>query len=42
MWYLNLDYINIGAFGKVVKVVHKRTKLVYALKEINKRNLKEN
>jgi len=30
-----------GAFGKVVKVMHKRTKLIYALKEINKKNLKE-
>lgn len=31
-----------GAFGKVVKCVHKKSKLVYAIKEIDKRNLKEN
>ncbi|KRX08685.1 Protein kinase-like domain [Pseudocohnilembus persalinus] len=31
-----------GAFGKVMKCVHNRSKLVYAIKEIDKRNLKEN
>lgn len=31
-----------GAFGKVMKCVHNRSRLVYAIKEIDKRNLKEN
>lgn len=31
-----------GAFGKVIKVEHKKTKQIYAIKEINKKNLKDN
>ncbi|EGR31690.1 hypothetical protein IMG5_104310 [Ichthyophthirius multifiliis] len=31
-----------GAFGKVIKAVHQKTKITYAVKEINKKNLKQN
>lgn len=32
----------LGAFGRVIKVLHKKSKLTYAVKEINKKNLKLN
>lgn len=33
--------IGEGAFGVVYKVTHKKTKLIYAIKELNKKNLAE-
>lgn len=37
-----LKLLGKGAFGKVIKVEHKKTKQIYAIKEINKKNLKDN
>ncbi|KAL4454926.1 hypothetical protein ABPG74_006308 [Tetrahymena malaccensis] len=31
-----------GAFGKVIRVLHRKSQLIYAIKEINKKNLKLN
>jgi len=35
-------FIFLGAFGKVYKVCHKKSRLIYAIKEMNKSQLKSN